>query len=135
MAWVMHPSQRLICHVCLGFGSCLLVYVHGCVWILNNIMFYYIMFYIYKSMFSIVWMYYKCNPDILHRPCCHYQVPTRVSFIASLPFTNPLQWLHGIVKCPSYSHFRISPEVHSKIPRVKSTLLREHMVPLYIVLK
>jgi len=30
--------------------------------------------------------------------------------VASLPFINPLPGPHGIEKCPSYSHFRISLE-------------------------
>jgi len=31
--------------------------------------------------------------------------------VASPPFTNTLQWPHGIGKYPSNAHFRISPEV------------------------
>jgi len=27
---------------------------------------------------------------------------------ASMSFTNPFLWLYGIVKCPSYVHFKIS---------------------------
>jgi len=29
--------------------------------------------------------------------------------VASPPFTNPLPWPHGIVKCPSDTHFIITP--------------------------
>jgi len=33
----------------------------------------------------------------------------KCSCVASLPFINSLLWPHGIVKCPSYVHFRITP--------------------------
>lgn len=39
--------------------------------------------------------------------------PTSISYIASLPFTNPLLWPHATVMCPSYAHFRISTKVVS----------------------
>lgn len=32
--------------------------------------------------------------------------PTTVSCVTSLPFTNPVMWLHGIVKCSLDAHFR-----------------------------
>jgi len=37
--------------------------------------------------------------------------PTSISNVNLLAFTKPLQMPHGIVKCPSNAHFRISPEV------------------------
>ncbi len=39
--------------------------------------------------------------------------PTRISYIASLPFIYPLPWPHGIVKCPSTAYLRIQVEVIS----------------------
>lgn len=45
-------------------------------------------------MFSNDWrryacVSYECSPYVLHRPCWHWY--------ASLPFTTPLSWSHGIV--------------------------------------
>jgi len=51
--------------------------------------------YVLCSM-NIIWTYYIPHGIV------------SISHVASLPFINPL---HGIVKCPSYAHFRISPEV------------------------
>lgn len=49
--------------------------------------------------------------------------PITISCVPSLPFTNPLQWLHE-VKCPSYVQFRISPEVVGQ-PSTFCQLLKE----------
>jgi len=35
----------------------------------------------------------------------------RFPAFSNITTTPPLPWHHGIVKCPSYAHFRISPEV------------------------
>jgi len=53
----------------------------------------------------IIWSYYICHIVII-------MWPNRVICVASFPFlTNPLPWLHGTVKDPSYACFRISLEV------------------------
>lgn len=44
--------------------------------------------------------------EALHPSSCHCHV-IYVTCVASLPFATP----HGIVKCPSDAHFRISLEV------------------------
>jgi len=43
----------------------------------------------------------KCvfRSPLLHSPYCHCHVTYGVNCIASLSFTNPLMWPHGIVKC------------------------------------
>ncbi len=52
----------------------------------------------------VIWMYYICHVVIV-------TWPISVSCGASLPFLNPLPLPHGIVKCPLYAQFRITPEV------------------------
>lgn len=46
-------------------------------------------------------------------PCshCHVTYCTNISCISSLPFTTPVLWHHGIVKCPPTAHFRISQDI------------------------
>jgi len=49
---------------------------------------------------------YECNSDVLH-PFCHRHVTYGFSCVTSLSFTNPVPWLHGILKCAVDAIFRI----------------------------
>ncbi len=66
-----------------------------------------------KSMFHIVWM----SVELMKFWCTTSAILSQssdmvsVAWTASVPFTTPLPWPHGIVKCPLDAHFRISPEV------------------------
>ncbi len=51
-------------------------------------------------MFYAIWILYICHIVII-------TWFTSFSCIASLPFTNPLPWPHGIVNCLPYPHFII----------------------------
>jgi len=50
---------------------------------------------------NVFWTYYIHHVVIILCPT----VPV------SVPFRNPLPWPYGIVKYPSYAHFRLSAEV------------------------
>jgi len=45
---------------------------------------------------NIIWTYYIHHIVII-------MWPTSSSYVASLPFINPLPWPHGIVKCSSHT--------------------------------
>jgi len=46
---------------------------------------------------NVKWTYYNRHVVII-------MWPTSISYFTSLPFTNPLPWPHGILKCPSFQN-------------------------------
>ncbi len=68
------------------------------------------MFYQFEPLNDVL-----CSMNIINEILTYYihhgYMAYSVICVTFLPITNPLLWPHGIVKCPSNVHFRISPEV------------------------
>jgi len=100
-------------------------------------------------------LYYECNLGILNSPCCPYDKGNmkyfQITFILhslsrdiralshnlpasdAHPFTNPLPWPHGIVECPSYVHFRISPRIGHFVYVFMSTVNSDILLLSHVV--